>query len=125
MSLDIDYSIEVQDRDGKVVRRVPYRHMVTFQFADGSDPVRYFAMSLRGNQAHWAKKHLATPARQRYTLVCYALRRGSETRELVGRFRVYRCNTYVLKPKKGRLRGTQYASMVAVAEDHLERARVA
>ena len=118
---DIEYDIEVQNREGEVVYRVPYRQMVTFQFSDDSEPMRYLAMSWRGNKAHWAKRHLATPARKRYTLLCYAVRQGSETRELVGRFRVHRCNAYKVKPKKGRLRASQYATMVAVAEGHLEK----
>ena len=116
-----EYNIEVHDRDGNIVRRFPYRHMVTFQLSEESEPMCYMALSLRGNQAHWAKKHLATPSRAHYTLVCYGERRGSETRELVGRFRIHICNSYVSKPKKRRGRGTQYASMVAVAEEHLER----
>ena len=82
---EIEYEIEVQNRDGRVVHRVAYHHLVTFELSDETAPFPCIAMSWRGNHAHWAKKHLATPKRHHYTLVCYAERRGSETRELVGR----------------------------------------
>ena len=35
--------------------------------------------------------------------------------------RIHLCNAYVLNPKKGQMRGSQYAILVMVAEEHLHK----
>ena len=110
--------IEVERQDGTVVRAIRYRELVTLQSSDENEPLRYIAMSWKGRHAHWARRHLATPARKHYTLVCYRDRIGEGSRREIGRYRVQFCHTYRLKKKLG---GGLYATMVVVAEDQIEK----
>lgn len=110
--------IKVLNQDGKVVHSLRFRDLVTFQSNEEGDGLRYIAMSWKGKHAKWAKRHLETPARSEYLILCYGTTRHILKDREIGRFRVQLCNTYRLKKKLG---GALYASLVIVAEDQFEK----